>query len=567
MSAANSIGGIQPVTLANELTEIYQAYENHSGIKMIKSKMAALGCEQEFSFSAVTHEELYKKLTCLKTNKSCGFDGQPAKLIKAGASVLSYTLLPIVNKCLINSVFPTDLKYAEVTPVFKKDDSMSRKNYRPVSVLVCQSKLFENFMSEQLMTHLLNKLSPYLAAYRKGYSTQHVLIRAVESWKLALDKGEHVGIVLMDLSKAFDALPHALLIAKLKAYNLSDSACEMVKSYLTMRNQRVKIGTQKSEWKELDKGVPQGSICGPDYFNIFINDLFYCLDGSCDLFNYADDNTLSENGCDIDAVVHKLEAASCKAVEWFDDNCMQANADKFQVSVLSRDPHITSITLHINDVVLTSTDLVKLVGVKIDRGLTFHHHISDICRKASYQLSTLMKFSGSLDIDSKLTIFNAFIASNFMYCPIVWHLCSITDSRKIDKVQENALRFIYNDYKSSYQNILMFASKDSLYISRLKCIVIEIFKALHNISPVFMKELFTQKSIDYDLRDENVLVIPRYNTVTYGFNSLRYQGTRLWKSLECNTKSSVSLNDFKRQIAKWKGPACNCGTCLLCSYR
>jgi hypothetical protein len=393
------------------------------------------------------------------------------------------------------------------------------------------------------------------------------LIRAIESWKLALDKGKHVGIVLMDLSKAFDALPHALLIAKLKAYNLSDSACEMVKSYLTMRNQRVKIGTQKSEWKQLDKGVPQGSICGPDYFNIFINDLFYCLDGLCDLFNYADDNTLSENDCDIDAVVHRLEAASRKAVEWFDDNCMQANADKFQVSVLSRDPNITSITLHINDVVLTSTDLVKLVGVKIDRGLTFHHHISDICRKASFQLSTLMKFSGSLDIDSKLTIFNAFIVSNFMYCQIVWHLCSITDSRKIDKLQENALRFIYNDYKSSYQNILMFASKDSLYISRLKCIVIEIFKTLNDMSPVFMKELFTQKSIDYDLRDDNVLVIPRYNTVTYGFNSLRYQGTRLWKSLECKAKSSVSLNDFKRQIAKWKGPSCNCGTCLLCSYR
>jgi hypothetical protein len=169
VSAARDIGGVQPVTLENDLSEIYKAYENHKSIKMIKQHMEILGTDGEFSFRPVSQKELYKKLFCLKTNRSCGYDGQPAKLIKAGASILCYTLLPIVNGCFVNSVFPTDLKYAEVTPVYKKEDALNRKNYRPVSVLVCQSKLFEGFMSDQLMTFFANKLSSCLAAYRNGY--------------------------------------------------------------------------------------------------------------------------------------------------------------------------------------------------------------------------------------------------------------------------------------------------------------------------------------------------------------------------------------------------------------
>ncbi len=108
-----------------------------------------------------------------------------------------------------------------------------------------------------------------------------------------------------------------------------------------------------------------------------------------------------------------------------------------------------------------------------------------------------------------------------------WAL-SVTDTRKMEKLQENALLFIYNDYYKSYIALLLLSSKDSLHVSGLKCIVLEIFKILILI---FMNELFTKKCISYDLRDDYILEIPRYNTVTYGFNSLEYQGT--WKSLDC----------------------------------
>lgn len=565
--AARNIGRPQPVSLKDSLSDICNSYQEHLSIKLINDKMGSFCNNDKFRFKQITQYELNKKLLSLKTNKSCGYDRQPAKLLKLGASVLSFTLLPIINKSFLNSIFPSDLKYAEVAPVYKKGDSMCKTNFRPVSILVAQSKIFEGFMSEQMMSFLLDKLSPLLAAYRKGYSTQHVLMMAIEKWKLALDKDKYVGILLMDMSKAFDSMLHALMIAKLKAYGFSDEACVMIISYLSDRHQRVKIGTHRSEWSLLEKGVPQGSILGPDLFNVFVNDLFYCLENVCGIFNYADDNTLDKEGQTLEGALQGLQEAAYKSLDWFEHNEMQANASKFQFSMLTRRILDAVVTLDLNDVTLVSEDLVKLLGVKIDRNLTFHQHISDLCRRASFRLSALFRFQDMIDHDSKIVVFEAFIISNFLYCPIVWHFCGVTNRKKIEKIQENALRFIYKDYTSPYRDLLKLAKRDSMYVTHLRCIVSEIFKIINGTAPSFLNELFTKKEVKYDYRDNNILIVPEFKTITYGKNSLRYQGTKLWNSLDQEMKNVDSLDEFRKKVVTWKGPKCMCGVCLLCKCR
>ncbi len=132
-------------------------------------------------------------MSSLNSRKACGYDGQPPRLLKLGAPILSFTLLPILNNAIEQNVFPTDLKYAEVIPLFKKDDKMYKKKYRPISVLVCQSKVFEGIMVDHLMQFMNVKLSDSLSAYRNDYSTQHVLLHAIEEWKVAHDNCQHVG--------------------------------------------------------------------------------------------------------------------------------------------------------------------------------------------------------------------------------------------------------------------------------------------------------------------------------------------------------------------------------------
>ena len=113
----------------------------------------------------------------------------------------------------------------------------------------------------------------------------------------------------MDLSKAFDCLPHAILICKLSAYGLSDNATKLLLSYLSNRKQQIKIGNIVSKWANIQKGVPQGSIVAPLLFNVFINDIFYFIK-HCDIYNYADDNTLPFHSPNFDEVVNVLQQES-----------------------------------------------------------------------------------------------------------------------------------------------------------------------------------------------------------------------------------------------------------------
>jgi len=229
----------------------------------------------------------------------------------------------------------------------------------------------------------------------------------------------------MDLSKAFDCLPHDLLLLKLKYYGLSENALQLIKSYLTDRQQCVKIGQNRSNFLTLYKGVPQGSILGPVMFNIFINDIFNFVHHS-NLYNYADDNTLSSSHKDLDVVKQNLEADSISLIQWFSDNKMQANPDKFQAISVGRKTKDSNIDFNIDNFTIQCDEEVILLGVTIDFRLNFDKHVSNICKKASRQLNVLKRIGKYLCKLGKLNIYYSFILSNFNYCPLTWHFCSET---------------------------------------------------------------------------------------------------------------------------------------------
>ena len=131
-----------------------------------------------------------------------------------------------------------------------------------------------------------------------------------------MDNNEYVAAVLMDLSKAFDCLPHKILLSKLSAYGLSDEAVLLLKSYLSDRKQRIKLNNIVSSWSEIKKGVPQGSILGPLLFNVFINDIFYFIEHGT-LYNYADDNTISFSLPDFNRLIQVLQKESSTLINWF----------------------------------------------------------------------------------------------------------------------------------------------------------------------------------------------------------------------------------------------------------
>ena len=229
-----------------------------------------------------------------------------------------------------------------VSSLFKKNDNLKKDNYRPVSVLPSLSKVYERVMGQQLSNFFDKIFSALLSAFRKRYSCQWTLLNMIEHFKNSLDNSECVACLSMDLSKAFDCLPHCLTICKMYSYGVSREACTLIASYLRDRKQRIKLVNTRSEWTELLKGVPQGSILGPLIFNIFLNDIFYFVSED-DFYNYADDNCISVSHKDISVLSTQLENETQVMAKWFADNSMKANADKFQGIVLPGSRNNTNV--------------------------------------------------------------------------------------------------------------------------------------------------------------------------------------------------------------------------------
>ena len=197
------------------------------------------------------------------------------------------------------------------------------------------------------------------------------------------------------------------------------------------------MGTARSEWDSLKRGVPQGSLLGPLLFNNFINDLITLLSRRCQLYNYADDNILSYSHYDPNV----LESAANTATKWFKSNNMQANPCKFQAMTLSRKS--IDLEFEVNGYTIKSESSVKLLGVHLDKQLSFNDHIPQICeKKGARQINALARLSSRLPLESKITIYDAFVKSNFNYCHVVYHTCSKDGCKKLEKLNKRALKIV-----------------------------------------------------------------------------------------------------------------------------
>ena len=210
---------------------------------------------------------------------------------------------------------------------------------------------------------------------------------------------------------------------------------------------------------------------------------------------------------------------------------------------------------------IKSEETAKLLGIQLDYKLNFEQHISELCRKAASQLNVLIRLKQFIGFNERKILVQSFVYSNFNYCPLVWYFSSARSLQKIEKIQERALRFLYNDHLSSYSELLEKSERCTMHVSRLRVLCIEIFKTLMHLNLSFMSEIFKIKSSRSSSRNPYNLQHHRPNQVTFGSNSLRSLGPQIWNALPNEIKSTDNLNSFKRLIKQWDGPNCKCSAC------
>ena len=379
------------------------------------------------------------------------------------------------------SDFPQNLKLADITPVYKKNDPLDKTNYRPISIFPVVSKIFERIMQKQINDFIFSFLSSYLCGYRKGFNTQHALLTLVENWRKSLNKG-FGGAILMDLSKTFDTLNHDLLIAKLHAYGFQHDALKLLLSYHSKRWHRTKVNTSFRSWEELNKGVPEGSVLGPILFNLYLNDLFY-LPEFAKVCKFADYTTFRVCDSDLKNPIKRLEHGAFLASEWFETNNMKLNKDKCHLLVSGH--KYENVWVKMGDKQISEGAKQNLLGIEVGRNLNFDDHVISLCKKAGRKLALLARLSKFMSFKQKRILMKTFVESQFGYCPFIWMFHSRKVNSKINYLQERPLRIVYNDYIISFEDLLKKDNSFKIHHENIQSLVIELFKVEKGIAKIY----------------------------------------------------------------------------------
>ena len=243
---------------------------------------------------AISDEEIYKIIRNLNSIKAHGWDGISVEMIKICDESLIVPLKLIFEYCLRKEIFPEPWKRKNFVPVHKKNEKNLKQNYRPISLLPIFSKILEKVIYDSLYSYLSKEmlLNPNQSGFRPGDSTINQLLSITHSVFEAFDCKPilEVRSVYLDISKAFDRVWHDGLIYKLRRCSILGNLLLLLQSFLSNRKQRTILNGQSSGWGNISAGVPQGSILGPLFFLIYINDLSQIL--KCNVKPFADDTSL-----------------------------------------------------------------------------------------------------------------------------------------------------------------------------------------------------------------------------------------------------------------------------------
>ena len=238
--------------------------------------------------------ELKDAFFSLKINKSPGHDGVSFNVIKKCFGEIYEPLKYLFNLSIVKGIFPDDLKIVKVTSIYSSNISSNISNYRPISVLLCFSKMLQRIMYNRLQKHLndQNILYDQKFGFQTGHSTEHAIAQLVDQVYEALEKNEYTLGVFIDLPKTFDTVDHSILLKKLELYGITDRKYAWIKSNLSNRLQYIQIDeNSRIEFCAVKCGVPQGSILGPLLFLLYVNDLKN-VSSVLDPIMFADDTNL-----------------------------------------------------------------------------------------------------------------------------------------------------------------------------------------------------------------------------------------------------------------------------------
>ena len=489
-----------------------------------------------------TEIEVLSIINNMKISKSCGPNSISTCLLIEFSELLVHPLLSILNMSLLEGIFPSLNKEADVCPIHKKNEKTLCENYRPISLLSNISKIFERVIYTRLDSFLNSSdiIYKFQFGFRKQYSTNHALLSIVEQIRSSLDNKMFACGIFIDLEKAFDTVNHEILLSKLHHYGIRGVSNKWFQSYLHNRYQKVTINGESSLRLPINCGVPQGSILGPLLFLIYINDMHHAMEFST-TYHFADDTNLLYACKSFKSLRKRLNSDLALLYDWLCANRLSLNASKTEFIVfrpLRHNIHNERLTLKLHHTKLFESSKLKYLGLILDNKLSWKWHVAELSKRLSRAVGMLYKIRHYCPKSVLRSLYFSIFNSHLSYGLVVWGNAKNCLMSKIKSLQKRALRCIeFSDDTNDNINKIHFNLKVLTVDHQLHVQLSSLMWDYdHDTLPESLKSYFKRANLvhNYCTRSasKGSLFYGKVNTNKYGIQSFKYQGVRILNGLK-----------------------------------
>lgn len=390
-----------------------------------------------------TPEEVHRTIREVCRKNSCGIDGMPGRILLEVSDFVSFPLSVLINKSFSDGIYPECLKHSKITPVFKNKGSRRNiENYRPIAVQCQLGRVFEKLFNIRLTSYLerFKLLSEYQNGFRRGFSTETAIARAVDCLHDNLNKKQRTLGLFFDLSRAFDTVDHSLLLYKVEKIGVRGSAYNWLKSYLTNRTARVVVDGVESRDRQISRGTPQGSCISPTLFNIFINALPEALYRHGTPIIYADDTNIILSAPTQSQLLTKSDEAIRTMLDWCRASGLLLNSTKtVAVEFTTKNRTLDrSLLVRLEGRSIINAMSSRFLGVCLDQKFTWSPHICGILPRLSSCCFLIKSIRGTVSVEVLRFVYFGLFQSIMTYGLIFWG--SARESSQVFIVQKRAVR-------------------------------------------------------------------------------------------------------------------------------